>query len=44
MLDLVYHLETTFNVTIPQPQLSAQHLDTVDRMVELITELRQAGG
>lgn len=44
MLDLVFHLETTFGVTIPQAQLSAQDLDTVDRMVALITDLRRAGG
>ena len=39
MLDLVFHLETTFGITIPQAQLSAHDLDTVDRMVALVTGL-----
>ena len=43
MLDLVFHLESTFGVTIPQEQLSAHDLDTVDRMVGVITALRPAG-
>ncbi|HEY5933180.1 MAG TPA: acyl carrier protein [Kofleriaceae bacterium] len=44
MLDLVSHLETTYRVTIPQDRLSAQQLDTVDKIAELITDLRRAGG
>jgi acyl carrier protein len=44
MLDLVSHLETTYRVTIPHDQLSAHKLDSVDRIVEMITELRRAGG
>ena len=46
MLDLVFHHETTFGITIPQAQLSAHDLDTVDRMVELVTgltDVRRAG-